>query len=136
MILKNIKEFIIQFIKFGMVGAINTILTLAIQWIFLALGFHYLVGSIVSFLVTVVLAYVLNNIFAFRGEDGKITWSFQAFIKVFFSYSITGLIIANIGLWFWNDILYINQNLSPVLNLFVTIPINFLMNKYWAYKNN
>lgn len=127
-------EFITQFIQFGMVGAINTILTLVIQWIFLALGFHYLVGSIVSFLITVVLAYILNNIFAFRGKDGTVTWSLHAFIKVFLSYSFTGLIICNIGLWFWNDILHINQNLSPVLNLFVTIPINFLMNKYWAYR--
>lgn len=134
--MNKLKEFITQFIKFGMVGAINTILTLIIQWIFLSLDFHYLVGSVVSFLITVVLAYVLNNIFAFRGEDGTIIWSFRAFVKVFLSYSFTGLIIANIGLWFWNDILHINQNLSPVLNLFVTIPINFLMNKYWAYRKN
>lgn len=123
-----------QFIQFGMVGAINTILTLVIQWIFLALGFHYLVGSIVSFLITVVLAYALNNIFAFRGEDGTITWSFRAFIKVFLSYSITGFIIANIGLWFWNDVLFINPNISPILNLFITIPMNFILNKFWAYK--
>ena len=134
MIMKQLQALFIQFVKFGMVGAINTILTLVIQWVFLALGFHYLVGSIVSFVITVIIAYVLNNIFSFRHENEDIIWSFKAFCKVVASYSVTGLIIANIGLWFWNDILYINPNLSPVLNLFITIPMNFILNKFWAYK--
>lgn len=132
--MQKLKELISQFVKFGLVGAVNTILTLVIQWAFLALGFHYLIGNTVSFLITVILAYILNNIFAFREKDGTIVWSFRAFIKVFLSYSITGLGVTSIGLWFWNDILNINPNISPILNLFVTIPMNFVLNKYWAYR--
>ena len=28
----------------------------------------------------------------------------------------------------------INQNLAPVINIFFTVPLNFLLNKFWAYR--
>ena len=52
------------------------------------------------------------------------------------AYAGTGLILNNILLIFWVDIMGIHEMLGPILNLFITIPLNFLLNKYWAFKKD
>lgn len=123
-----------QFLSFGMVGGINTILGLMIYWICVNVGIHYLIANTVGFVITVAVSYVLNNIFTFKDAGKKTSWSFRILMKVYVSYFLTGMLLNSILLWFWNDFIGINKNLSPILNLFVTIPLNFVLNKLWAYK--
>ena len=49
-----------EFVKFGVVGGINTGLNLVIYWICVGLGIHYLVANTVGFVITVAISYVLN----------------------------------------------------------------------------
>ena len=127
------KETIIQFVKFGLVGAINTVLSLVIYWICIWGEIHYLVANAIGFFITVTLSYVLNNIFTFRGDE-KAEWALKGLCKVYISYSLTGLLLNSFLLWLWTSIFGINQNLAPVINLLFTIPLNFILNKKWAYK--
>lgn len=122
-----------QFISFGLIGGFNTLLSLIIYWVCIRIGIHYLIANTIGFIITVSLSYVLNNLFTFRKEGNKTEWSVRTLFKVYASYFFTGIIINGILLWFWNDIVGINENLSPVLNLFITIPLNFVLNKIWAY---
>ncbi len=130
---KTFIEYFKQFISFGLIGGLNTFLSLGIYWLVIYLGGHYLVGSVLGFVITVAISYVLNNLFTFKGDE-KPVWSLKNLVKVYVSYALTGLILNNILLWLWIDVLGINQNLAPVINLFFTIPLNFLLNKFWAYK--
>ncbi len=125
--------YIKQFISFGLIGGLNTILSLGIYWLVVYLGGHYLLANATAFAITVLISYVLNNIFTFKGE-GKAEWSLRTLFKVYVSYSITGLFLTSILLWVWTDCLGINENIAPIINLFFTIPLNFLLNKFWAYK--
>ncbi len=130
---KTLIEYIKQFVSFGLIGGLNTLLSLGIYWLVIYLGGHYLVGSVLGFVITVAISYVLNNLFTFKGDE-KPVWSLKNLVKVYVSYALTGLILNNILLWLWIDVLGINQNLAPVINLFLTIPLNFLLNKFWAYR--
>lgn len=125
-----------EFVKFGLVGGVNTVLNLVIYWICTGIGIHYLVANAIGFMITVAISYVLNNIFTFRSVDGgKPVWSLRTLFKVYVSYFATGMVLNSLLLWFWNDLIGIDKNLAPVFNLFVTIPLNFLLNKLWAYGN-
>ena len=130
---KTLMEYVKQFVSFGLIGGLNTVLSLGIYWLVVYLGGHYLLGSVIGFVITVFISYVLNNIFTFKGDE-KPVWSLKNLIKVYVSYALTGLILNNILLWLWIDVLGINRNLAPVINLFFTIPLNFLLNKFWAYR--
>ncbi len=130
---KTLVEYIKQFISFGLIGGLNTILSLGIYWLIVNLGGHYMVGNAVAFFITVAISYVLNNIFTFKGE-GKAEWSIKNLLKVYISYGLTGLLLNTFLLMLWIDWLGINENLAPIINLFFTIPLNFLLNKFWAYK--
>lgn len=129
------KKSIIQFIKFGIIGGMNTVLSLLIYWCGIYLGVHYFLANTIGFVITVCISYVLNNLFTFRDKAEKVSWSFAALIKVFVSYSITGFFLNNILLYISIDLLKISEVVAPVINLFFTIPTNFVLNKFWAYKD-
>ena len=131
---KKLSKLFGQIIRFGLVGGVVTSISLIIYWGCIRIGCHYLLGNALAFVITVAISYVLNNIFTFRDGRNNVEWSLVALIKVYFSYFFTGIVISSILLWFWNDCIGINKDLSPILNLFFTIPMNFVLSKLWAYR--
>lgn len=122
-----------QFIKFGIVGGINTVLSYAIYYIGIKLGINYILCNAIAFAITVFISYMLNGMFVFQGED-KWRFDFLALLKVYASYSVTSLFLSSALLGLEVELLHIPEEIGPILNLFVTIPINFLLNKFWAYR--
>ncbi len=81
----------------------------------------------------------------------------QVLIKTYISYAFTGLFLTEVLLILWLNILDISQylgvvcellaqygvnfsaedlavSIAPFLNMIFTIPINFVVNKFWAYR--
>lgn len=127
-------EKLCQFMKFGIVGVSNTLISYVVYMILVGMDVYYLLASVVGFLVSVVNAYYWNDRYVFKEEkENTRTW-WKAFLKTFTSYAGTGLILNNILLVLWVDIIGIHEVWGPIINLFITIPLNFLLNKYWAFK--
>lgn len=123
-----------QFVKFGIVGLSNTLISYIVYVILIALSIHYLIANFIGFLISVINAYYWNDRYVFKSEnDNKVLW-WKKFLKTFISYAGTGLILNNVLLILWIDILNLNTLVGPILNLFITIPLNFLLNKYWAFR--
>lgn len=127
-------EKILQFIKFGVVGLSNTLISYAVYIILVAFSWHYLLASLMGFLISVVNAFYWNNKYVFKAEDGEERTLLSSFFKTFMSYAGTGLILNNLLLMLWIDVFKLHEMLGPILNLFITIPLNFLLNKYWAFR--
>lgn len=129
------KNTIVQFIKFGIVGGFNTLLTYLIYFAGISLGIHYVISNAIAFVITVFISFLLNNHFVFKGEQqGKLAW-LKALLKVYASYASTPLVLTSILLWIQVDYLGISEKIAPLINLIFTVPINFLLNKYWAYRD-
>jgi len=124
-----------QFIKFGIVGLSNTLISYVVYAVLINLRWHYLLASVGGFLVSIVNAYYWNNRYVFKMERGEERVWWRVFLKMFVSYAGTGLVLNNMLLILWVDGLGFHKMLGPVINLFVTIPLNFFLNKYWAYKD-
>ena len=58
----------------------------------------------------------------------------KALLKTYISYGFTGIILSNILSYVWIRVFGISKYLAPLINLVVSIPVNFLMNKLWAFK--
>ena len=68
----KLKNLLIQFIKFGLVGAINTILSYLITNIaFYVIGLHEQVSNIIAFIITVFISFILNSKFVFKRRRKK-----------------------------------------------------------------
>ncbi len=121
-----------QFIKFGIVGVINTFISLAIYYIFVFINEDlYIVGNTVGFIVTVFNAFILNSKFVFKLSGQKIAST--ELIKTFVCYGTT-LAISTGLLYVMVQYLSVSEFLAPIFNLFVTAPLNFFLIKFWAMK--
>lgn len=128
------KKLFEQFIKFGLVGVSNTIISYIVYIIGIRLGWHYLLASIAGFIISVINSFYWNNRYVFRKEDGEQRSIVKAFIKTFLAYAGTGLVLNNVLLVLQVSILQVPKWLAPLLNLTITIPLNFVLNKIWAFK--
>lgn len=139
----NWKENLIQFIKFGLVGVSNTLISYGVEM----LGFYVLfrnatwngnvkifVVSLLAFVVSVTNSYYWNSRYVFKtGAAQNFKSHAVRYIKTFLCYSVTGLILSpalkmaiqRVGIPYW---------LTSMLVLVVSVPLNYVMNKLWAFK--
>jgi len=121
-----------QFIKFGIVGVSNTLIHLAIYYSLLFLGLHHILANIIAFMISVLNAYYWNNKYVFK-QEGKSS-SLSKLTKVYASYGFT-LILSTGLLFLMVDIIGISRYIAPIINLAITVPTNFILNKYWVFRN-
>ncbi|MCC8041909.1 MAG: GtrA family protein [Oscillospiraceae bacterium] len=156
--MKRLLKKLSQFIKFCAVGLSNTVVNQIVYMAALALGCHYVVASVLGFLISVLNAYFWQSRFVFKeNENGEKRVWWQVLIKTYMAYGFTGLILNNLLLVLWIDVIgiesytqpltrlinnigigwdnsYVAQSISPFMNMLITIPLNFCINKFWAYR--
>lgn len=132
MVLK--RNSIYQFLKFCIVGLSNTLIGYVVYSLCVFLGMHYLLANLVGFLVSVVNAFYWSNKYVFAKGNGEYRSLYWSFIKTILAYASTGIVLNSILLWLLIDQWHISEYLAPLLILMVTVPTNFIMNKYWSFK--
>lgn len=136
------KNNLVQFIGFCLIGLSNTVLAYMIYTLIVFTmnkfqiipSYDYYFGNIISWILSVAWSFYWNNRLVFYNNERKGIKIFIALIKCYVSYAISGLIITNLLSFLWIEVLEINKYLAPIINLIITIPLNFLLNKLWAFK--
>lgn len=123
LILKNI-----SFLKFCIVGASNTIISLIIYWILLKFDIYYLVASTIAYMAGILNGYLLSSKYVF-----KTTKSIQTIFKFFVVYG-TSLLINLFLLYVLVDIVGINKMIAQVMTIVVNTLFNYFVNKIWTFK--
>jgi putative flippase GtrA len=122
----------VQFVKFGVVGFANTFISLAIYYGFIFIDKKlYMFGWITGFLVSVMNSYYWNSHYVF-GKAREI--SRVQLAKTFVSYGGTAILGA-MFLYVSVNYFAISKSIAPLLILLITVPLNFLLNKFWAFKS-
>lgn len=137
-------ETFMQFVKFGIVGLSNTIISYLIYSVSLLLfrrfalfpHIDYLIAQILQFILSVLWSFYWNNKMVFTMKDGEHRSLLRSLLKTYVSYSFTGLFLNSILLVLWVQVFHINEFIAPIINLLVSVPLNFIINKYWAFKTN
>ena len=57
----------------------------------------------------------------------------SALVKTYISYVFTSLILSEILLYLWCNLIGIDGYIAPIINLFITVPLNYFIQKYWAF---
>ncbi len=134
--IENAKEYVeklFQFVKFGIVGLSNTVISYVVYLLFYSLGVNYIVASALGFLISVINSFFWNNKYVFKKENSEKRNLLNVFLKTFAAYAGTGLILSNILLIIWVEVLGIPKTIAPIISLLITIPLNFILNKFWAF---
>jgi len=131
-----------QFVKFGIVGVSNTVISYALYAGSLVVlkgtggigKYNYLIAQIIAFVLSVAWSFYWNNKMVFALEGGKKRSIWKSLIKTYVSYSFTGLFLNSILLILFVDILRLSEFVAPIINLLISVPLNFIINKLWAFK--
>ena len=134
---------LLQFIKFGIIGLSNTVVsyTIYIGTLFLLQKWgifpkiDYLIGNVTGFMISVLWSFYWNRKFVFHPEEGKQIPLLRALIKTYVSYAFTGLFLNSILSVFWVEWIGMSKIYAPIFNLLISVPLNFVMNKFWAFRS-
>lgn len=136
---------LVQFIKFGIVGLSNTAISYGIDMFCYYVLFvrapwsentKILVTAALAFTISVTNSYYWNNRYVFGSGTRKTARQHLAvYLRTVMCYGLTGLLLGPViklwlsdrGMAYW---------LSSIVCLVVTIPLNFVMNKFWAFRGN
>lgn len=125
---------VIQFIKFSFVGLTNCIVMLSVYYVILWINPEwYLIGNIMGWIVSVVNAYVWNQRFTFKGESLTRSEALRKLGKSYLSYGAT-FCLSTFLLWLEVDIMGWSALLCPVINILITTPFNFVLNKFYTFR--
>lgn len=136
---KNWEGFM-QFVKFGIIGLSNTVISYILNVTVLlilspfSVSWDFFAGNMVGFLLSVLWSFYWNNRFVFTMQEGQQRSVWKALLKTYLAYGFTGIILNNILSWLWITKFGISKFIAPVINLIVSVPLNFIINKLWAFR--
>ena len=124
------KKLFVQFAKFAAVGVTNTAVFLAVYYALVFAGIHYLIANAGAFFVSVLNAFFWSRKFVFTKSraPAKIILA-----KSYAAYGFT-TILSTATLFLMVEFLGVSPFVAPILNLCVTVPLNFLLNKFWTFR--
>lgn len=128
------KKNIIEFLKFGIVGVSNTVVSLGIYYLFVWFDpGYYMIGNVVGWIVSVANSFLLNSIFVFHSEYTGIGNTLKGLLKSYVSYGGTFL-LSTFLLYIQVEMLNWPEMICPLINLCITVPLNYVLNKFWTFR--
>jgi putative flippase GtrA len=119
-----LKARIVTFVKFGVVGALNTLLSYAISsGLFYLLGVSEPIAQAVGYLCGCASSFLLNGKFTFRAKGSVLKFAAVNVVSL-----IAGSVLAEIwslaGIEYW---------LANIITTAITMLINFIGYRLWVY---
>ena len=121
-------KWIPQFVSFGLVGISNLLVAYSVYALLVWVGLHPQIANAISFMVSVINAYLLNHSWVFKKRKKQTSTPIK-FAVVYGGNFLLGVFL----LYLYLDVFHWNKYLAPFLSLPITVPLNFLLNKYWVF---
>ena len=121
---------LVQFIKFGIVGVSNTLLTFAVYTLLLKVfGVWYLAASAIGFIVGAVNGFLLNRRWTFRGHVG------DAFTPVRWTVVQGCGLLTNLGLvYLFVEEISLDKLIAQACATVIVTVLTFLANRAWTFR--
>jgi putative flippase GtrA len=119
-----------KLLKFGLVGVVNTLISIACYILFVKLGMHYILANIISYMIGVVNSYYWNKKWVFQYK--------QNHLSVFAKFIIVNLVVLCINtssLFLFVHKFGLNQYLAQFMSTVLGMGINFILNKKWTFES-
>ena len=121
---------LIQFVKFGIVGVSNTLLTLVVYTVLLKVfGVWYLAASAIGFTVGAINGFILNRRWTFRDHVG------DAFTPVRWAIVQGSGLALNLGLLFlFVHAAGLDKLLAQACATVIVTVLTFFVNRAWTFR--
>ena len=126
----NISISVRQFVKFGLVGILNTIITISIIFVFMKLlNISYIISNVVGYLFGFINSFILNKIWTFASKKsiGRESFLFVVIFVVCYSLQLILLIILK-------EKLQIKPEYAQIISIIFYSILNFTGNKFITFR--
>jgi putative flippase GtrA len=122
---------LVQFVKFGIVGISNTLLTFAIYTLLLKVfGVWYIAASAIGFIVGATNGFLLNRRWTFAGHVGDaftpLRWAIVQGAGLGLNLGLLYLLVSDAGL---------DKLIAQALATIVVTITTFLVNRAWTFRH-
>lgn len=119
-----------RFIKFGLVGILNTLINWILFIILNSLGLYYIISNIIAYSISTLNSYLWNSklVFKYSGDNLK-----ETSLK-FIILNIIGLTLNTIILYLLLDIVGLRKLIALVITTGIVMILNYFINKLWVFK--
>ena len=136
-LIARFKELLIKyksFIRFAIVGVINTLVTIGVNVLCNnVFDFYYKVSWVIAFAAGVTNSYIMNKMWTFESKGGskrKTTTEMLQFLTV----NLVSLGATTLGLTYFVENRGINENLAQLPTILISQFINYTGYKLWVFK--
>ncbi len=128
------KEALHQFVKFGIIGVLNTLIDFSVYTFLTRLipffGHYIYVAATISFLCGALFSYFANRTWTFTQKSRP---EFREAVKFYISVG-TAYLLTIILLYIFVNIFNFYDLYAKIIVTFIILFWNFFMNKFWVFK--
>jgi len=128
------KKVVREFVKFGVVGGMGTLINIAVLYLLTEkFGLYYMVSAVFSFMIAISHNFVLNKAWTFK-ENVK-----EEIGKKYFQFVFANVLVLIVNLsllYFFTEFFGLYYIFSQLLATFITLFLNFFINKAWTFSSN
>lgn len=125
------KELVSQFIKFCLIGFLNTLIDFAV-YLFLSrvIGLYFFYANLLSVFIAMSSSFIFNKYWTFKNHEQAIKTQYLKFTLVNLVY----FALNNAIVFYLVNYLSSWDLLAKIIAVIVGLFWNFLANKYWTFK--
>ena len=126
---KNLKE-IVLYIFFGV---LTTLINIISYKIFTMARMNYIISNLISFIISVLFAYITNKIYVFKSPSFEIKKLIIESLN-FFTFRITTFIIDMLLMILLVEYFKLDDFFSKIIVNIIVIILNFVFSKFYIFK--
>ncbi|MDU4884552.1 GtrA family protein [uncultured Clostridium sp.] len=128
--MKFLSEDLSRFIKFGLVGVLNTIINWILFILLNSMGVYYIISNIIAYSISTLNSYLWNSKWVFKYTGDNVNQTTFKFITL----NIIGLVLNTIILFLLVDIIKLPKIIALIIATGVVMILNYFINKLWVFK--
>lgn len=118
-----------RFIKFSLVGASNTVITIVAYWVLINLfNMNFLWSNTIAYILGIINSYFWNTKWVFKDSSANNT-----LIK-FIIVNVIALAVSNLCIFILVKNMNINMYIAQIIAIGFSMIINFILNKIWTFE--
>ena len=123
------------FLKFMLVGVINTLVGTAVMFFcFNVLAWSYWISSAMNYIVGSIVSYVLNKRYTFehKGHDWSTVWKF--IVNITICYGLAYGLAKPFVTWMLSGVsTNIQGNVALMVGMILFVGLNYIGQRFWAF---
>ena len=128
--MKFLSEDLSRFIKFGLVGVLNTIINWILFILLNSMGIYYIITNIIAYSISTLNSYLWNSKWVFKYTGDNVNQTTFKFIIL----NIIGLVLNTIILFLLVDIIKLPKIIALIIATGIVMILNYFINKLWVFK--